>query len=357
MSFEQPPQTTPEKQPEVPEKKTYEQLKPEVQEYINEKHPLDLGQEQEVNLELLDERHHFNVKATEGEKDFLFRINKPEAQTRGLFTPKQEYQTLKFVSGKEVAPEAHYFDQDAFDGSALIIEEHVEGETYNIKKYDDEKIRAVARLAARVNEIDPEEFQKQVETPESWDYSTYERSLTEWDERLAVVEARTEFAEILHLVKGLIDRYKKLLPQMQKTLDDAGKSFIYNDAHPGGNIKFLKDGEARFLDWEKASVGDPSMTSAVFLKGFTARKNFDQILETYVKEFQKTSKVESLDLLIKQRILERKVADIVWVLWNWCMKKEASPAHPESPESAIENVNRRIPDAENYFEDIEKNYQ
>jgi thiamine kinase-like enzyme len=129
--------------------------------------------------------------------------------------------------------------------------------------------------------------------------------------------------ESMKKMKQISDKVKTILQENEDLLSKAPREFVYNDVHPG-NIFLNNDGEVKFIDWQKVSLGDPSFMIALLVKRFSHLWGIEkkEFRNKVVREYLKLKQIDNLDTLIDMRILERTVADMWWVVRESAKKGE-----------------------------------
>lgn len=269
------------------------------------------------SLQNLGGGNHFNFLAKTNKGNFVLRIAKPEALGAGvLFDIPDEFTLLKLIENTGVGPKAIAIDLENFE-LPLLIGKFIPGKKYSsYKKLSEKQIKEAMKLMAKVSRIDlsPADF------PFRFSYTNYETSIGGWKRRLNEIKrlgrGKKEIGQIARKFKPIINKAAKILLKNKKLLNAAKPSFIYNDAH-GGNTLWLGN-KAIFIDWQKVSLGDPAFMPAVFALAVEKKYplNGKKFFIWFAKEYNKLVRVKNFEKLFKLRILEREVANALWVIWE-----------------------------------------
>lgn len=187
-------------------------------------------------------------------------------------------------------------------------------------------------------EITPEKF------PFRAGYTRYSylTSVKTWRKRLAEIKKseRKDVLEWAGKIEAVVDRAEKILEKFEPLLEKAPFAFNFDGAHCGNT--YFKDNKVIFLDWQKVSYGDPAFTLARFLTSIDkAGKVSLADKELMVQSYLEKRKIPEFAQLIDQRLFERQVANLVWILWNYIKEKKIEPVEQ------IINIPARYERAEN----------
>ena len=160
--------------------------------------------------------------------------------------------------------------------------------------------------------VSPDEF------PFKFTYTTYQTNFKTWSIRLEeIAKSLGNEHFIVNGFKPIIRSAQEILGKKDSLLRSSKKEFIYNDVHPGNTFWLPEENTAKFIDWQKVSLGDPSFMIALFARrfghiwGVENQKFAEKILKSYEKEKQ----IRYLEELFRARVLERSVSDMVWSIW------------------------------------------
>lgn len=283
-----------------------------------------LGKKVKLNsLKYLGGGNHFNFLAKTNNGDFVLRISKPEALGAGaLFDIPDEFTLLKLIEKYGVSPKAVAIDLENFE-FPMLIEKFISGKKYSsYKKLNEKQIKEAIKLMTKVSRINlsPEIF------PFRFSYKTYETNIKSWDRRLDEIKnlgaKYKNVSEITKEFSAIISRASKILLKNKSVLAKAKPSFIYNDAHLGNTLWLGK--KAIFIDWQKVSLGDPTFMPAVFALAIEKKVPWprEQFFLWFTAEYGKSAKIKNFEKLFNLRILEREVANMLWVVWAKLKQKE-----------------------------------
>ena len=266
---------------------------------------------------------HFNYLVTAPGQRFVLRFKGPEwgEPASGIVN---EYENLKLLESYAVGPRVFGLEQDFFGEPAMFME-FLEGKP--LSAYDStEQMRffpEVLRLIAAVNRIPHETLPLKLDEP----YVSYERSWQAWQERLSVIRGASQLQEWAGRLEALLPRVETMLdrfePRLERVLKAVGPSFIFASAH-GGHCFPTGDG-LRFINWEKTSSGDPSFTLAVFLASISARPDFETVKTRMVEEYTAEVPIPEFSALLEERLAEREVSNLFWVLWAYVNRRDTAP--------------------------------
>ncbi len=131
----------------------------------------------------------------------------------------------------------------------------------------------------------------------------------------------------------MLDEFEE---RLQRVLKKDGPVFVFKSAHIGHCLRV--GGGFRFLNWEKNAFGDPSFSLAVFLASIQKHPDFPQIKERMIAEYLKEKPVSEFSELVDQRLKEREVSNLLWVLWAYAKKEDARPVEDTGVEWRFEQT-------------------
>ncbi len=282
---------------------------------------------------------HFNFLVTTEQRRFVLRLKGPEwgEPTKGVL---DEYKILKFVERYKTGPMVYYLNKNFF-GEPMILEEYLEGKLLN--KISEEKQKKlfpeVVKFIAKLNRIPVIKNALPFREP----MLSYKKNLISWQQRLKIILSNIKTRELGKKIEKLMPKAEKMLqsfePRLRRIIRTNGLAFIFESAHIGHCMK-MKDG-FRFLNWEQISYGDPSYTLAVFFASISSRPDFIEIKEMLIKEYLKFNPLPEFTELIEQRLKEREISNLIWVLWTYVDRKDTRPVEK------ITNVAERMRSIEN----------
>ncbi len=298
----------------------------EIKSWLISENPLKLFRNGNFSVEDIDPKPwsgHFNYLVKAGTRKFVLRFKGPEwgEPTRGIL---DEYRILKYSGKYEVAPKVYYLNENFF-GESMILEEYLSGKllTEFSKKEREKLFPAVARFIAELNKIPVKKSVLPFREP----MTSYRENLRTWRRRLKIIleNSRTQFWG--KRIEKLMPEAEKMLAgfekRLRKVLRQNGPAFIFESAHIGHCMK-VKDG-FRFLNWEQVSYGDPSYTLAVFLASISRQPDFEKIKKKMIEEYLKINPVPEFEELVDQRLKEREVSNLLWVLWAYVERGDNRP--------------------------------
>lgn len=287
----------------------------EIKSWLIKENPLKLFRDGKFSIKDIDPKPwsgHFNYLITAGGRKLVLRFKGPEwGATKGII---DEYKILKFAEKYNVGPMAYYLDEHFF-GEAVMLEEYFDGRPFNLLPDKNRKnlYPKIARFIAKINQIPIDK-----KTVPFWramtSYKNYKKT---WRDRLKIILSDSRMRESGREIRNMLLKAEKMLdrfePSLKRVLRDNGPSFIFESAH-AGHLIVTKKG-FRFLNWERASYGDPSYTLAVFLSSISKEKDFEKIKLEMISEYLKINSIYEFENLVEQRLKEREISNKIWVLW------------------------------------------
>lgn len=299
----------------------------EIRDYFLNHNPL--GRSVKIkSIRYLGGGNHFNFKVSTSKKDFVVRISNSEGLGAGvLFDVPDEFTILKLVEKYKVAPKAFVVDLERFSQPSLI-EQHVKGSSYgSFPELNKKRFREALKLIIKINKIKlgPSSF------PFRFSYEYYQTNIDGWEKRLEEVKKlggkNKLMGEFIRASNNIIKQASKILLKNQEILSRSKSTFIYNDIH-GENLFWLpKAKRAIFIDWQKVSLGDPSFMPAVFALAFEnkVKASREEFFKLVMKKYNKKARIRNFKKLFWLRILEREVANMIWVPWAWLKQGKKLP--------------------------------
>ncbi|MEK7453173.1 MAG: aminoglycoside phosphotransferase family protein [Patescibacteria group bacterium] len=257
--------------------------------------------------------NHLNYKVTTSSGLYVARITKP-GDLLSYSNLADEYTILKMVEDFYIGPHAVSIDLEYFD-SPILIEEYIDGISFaELKSPDEEIFKNVISLLNQTSKVNirSEQF------PFKCTYTTYKTNFKVWDFRMKEIEKLLgEDHFIIQEFRVILKKAEDILKEKDGLLQNSQKEFIYNDVHPGNIFWMNKEKKAKFIDWQKVSLGDPTFMIALFARRFNYIWNEEKasfsnrVLEFYSKEKQ----INNIEELFYARCLERAVSDMIWIVW------------------------------------------
>lgn len=280
---------------------------------------------------------HFNYLVTSADKRFVLRFRGPEwGEPEDL---RAEYKILREVESYAVGPKVFGLAEDFF-GETAVFMEYLEGELLGSLNNDEQELRygEVIKLVASINKIPHQKLA--IQDLEA--ITRYDVHKSRWRERLKVIEngrRSKEWAKkitaLLPSAEGMLDRFQ---PRLDKTLEESGSMFIFTSAHVGHC--FVTRSGLRFINWEHVGLGDPSYTLAVFLASIDSRPDFESVKKELTQQYLKIIPVPEFAELLEQRLAERCVSNLIWVLWAYAQRQDNKP--PEEATSVLKHYQKTL---------------
>lgn len=302
-----------------------------IRQWIKKENPLGLFGSNRFFIYDIDPKPwsgHFNFLITVKKKRFVLRFKGPEwgEPSRGVL---DEYKILKYVESYRVAPRAYYICRDFF-GEPVMFEEYIQGNPLNSfsLKTQEDFFPEVIKLIARINKIPVRRHL----TPFREPLLSYMPHKIVWRKRLKIILENSRTKIWGEKIKKLLPRAERMLdrfePRLRRVMRRIKPTFIFKSVH-AGHCMIGKAG-IRFLNWEEISCGDPSYSLAVFLSSISRHPKFilwkDRLAETYLRE----NFVPEFRELLWQRLCERQISNLIWVVWAHIKKGGEKPQIPAS---------------------------
>lgn len=312
---------------------------PEIRSWLKLKNPLGLFRGGNFTIRNIDPKEwsgHFNFLVSARGKRFVLRFKGPEwgEPTKGIV---DEYKALKYVQSYSVAPRPIYFTKKFF-GEPMMLEEYVKGIPFPLVAKSEQKklFSEISKLIAKINRI---KFTKQA-LPFYAPAISYMRHKKAWRNRLKEASRNPntrswgkKIQELLPKADLMLDEFE---PRLKRVLRKTGTKFIFVSAHSGHCL--ITNKGPKFLNWEQVTYGDPAYTLAVFLGSFAGRRDFREIRDAMVKAYLDLNPIPEFLELLDQRIKEREVSNLVWVLWAYAARRDARPVRAIGIEERFERV-------------------
>ena len=256
---------------------------------------------------------HFNYLVETPEKKFVLRFKGPEwGETGGI---NDEYKTLSGVSQYGVGPKAFYFSENFF-GESVMFEEHLDGQPLSEFTIEAQKLYfpEVVKTVKKINSIPAD---KSI-FPFRRSLTSYERSKDSWRERINYLRKKAETKEIGEKLAELLPSMEKIVdgfePLLRDVLGRTGPVFAFESSHIGHC--FVSSEWVRFINWEQVSYGDPCYTLAVFLVSISGYPDFEETKKGMISLYLENNSIPEFPELMEQRIKERHMSNIIWLLWR-----------------------------------------
>ncbi|KKT59195.1 hypothetical protein A3G55_01225 [Candidatus Giovannonibacteria bacterium RIFCSPLOWO2_12_FULL_44_25] len=269
------------------------------------------------SIKYLGGGNHFNYKFKSGRRELVLRISNPKAVGAGeMFNVESEFKLLKLVEKYHVSPKPLILDKKGFS-APVLLESYIWGTPYaKLRTLDGGALKAALELIAKTSriKISPGFFK--------FRYQDYSVNIKNWNQRIKEIEKIGKRYEVTKKLAGALKilsrKGAEILNTNKQALFKAWPEFIYNDIH-GENMFWLKKKKAAvFVDWQKVGYGDPSFMLAVFVLAFESKASGPkrEFYAKILKEYKKIRTVKNLDVLFNLRILEREIANAIWIPWH-----------------------------------------
>ena len=316
----------------------------EIEKWLREENPLGLFNDPIFSIKDIDSKSwsgHFNYLVKIGKSKFVLRFKGPEwgEPTKGIM---DEFKILKGLEKYRVAPKIYYLSKNFF-GEPMLLEEYLVGKNFYGLSVDGQTSFSskIAKYVARLNRIP---LDKGI-FPFRESLTNYRVHKKEWRDKLKIILNDPRIKKWGRKIEVLLPQAEKMLdsfePRLKRVLKKSGPAFIFISSHAGHCIK-TKLGP-RFLNWEQVSYGDPSYTLAVFLASVSRRAYFGEVKEQMVRTYLKKNPIPEFKELVEQRLKEREVSNLLWVLWAYMERTDARPVElGTSVSERFERVNRML---------------
>lgn len=305
-------------------------IKHSLQEYLNIQKPLGERSISEI-IQLTDGKssNHLNYKIVTSNGIFVARITKP-GDLLSYTNLADEYSILKLIEPYSVGPKVFVIDLEYYQ-YPILLEEFIEGIVYErISQGTEEMFAALISLLVKTSEIKFGQHQ----FPFKFSYTTYITNFRAWDMRMEEIDRAGIHSGLLGAYKEVIRMAKKYLKGIDTVLRSANREFIYNDVHPGNIFWLSQDKKAKFIDWQKVSLGDPTFMAALCARRFSSiwQANAGDFTQKVLISYGKYKNIQNFEALFRARIFERAVSDMIWEAW--AVLKRGSSIEIQSPEES-----------------------
>ncbi len=299
-----------------------------IEEYLKKYNPLDLS---EAKVDLFNAHNHIHYRVEKGGRVCCLRIINPESyRADEWLTIPDEYTLLRLLGHSGLAPRALFVDPERL-GMPFMIQEFVADAVCfkDLGVLQENHLIAAAEAIAEINsqKITPEIFPFR----EKFTRYSYLTSIRTWREQLDIIMKNDQFVRGYELevsawakkIEDVVNQAEKRLKGFEPLLEKASWCFNFDGAHIGNTYSRSK--KVIFLDWQKASFGDPAFTLARFLTSIELTGEVvDEVKNIMLQAYLKKREVPGFVGLLKQRLFERQVADLVWVVWNYVKERKAA---------------------------------
>lgn len=276
--------------------------------------------------------NHWTFTALAHGKRMVLRLLNPNgrAARSGWLRVGEEYRLLSYLNeAADVGPRVHWLDRRGFRLPVFIqefIEEGISLATLReLSGLTDQHLEAAANLIGHMSAIPirPMWF------PMLWlrRERSYRQHIEACHKRFVEIQAgackqpasvQTVLLQWRELLQNIVDPIAKVLGRYQPLLDPAPRVLIFKGAHLGNTLWEPGWNRCRFVDWESVAVGDPTFTLVRFIMdlkgpgGPWPRREMALMAGTYQRVY--TQPIAFFADLLEARLLERELADAVWVL-------------------------------------------
>ena len=254
------------------------------------------------------------------------RMVDPESYRRKEWiSAGDEYVILERLKETGLAPKPYYLDTNFL--VPILIEEYIPNpRSFNtLMPLQDAHIALAARAIGKLNAqpITPKNFQFR---QRSFDPS-YLKSLLVWIGRLVytmVILRRFDVVNWAQRMMRLINNAAPILLKGQQVIRKIQTPYFHFDGAHCRNTFLRENNTVVFLDWESVSWRrDPSFTAARFL--VSVGSVTDHQLDVFIHAFQEVNASPFFEQLLPIRLLERTIADAVWVLYDAAQRRDRRP--------------------------------
>lgn len=306
-------------------------IKLSLQKYLNSQKPLGNSVIAEI-IQLTDGQsgNHLNYRVVTSNGAFVARITKP-GDLLSYANLADEFSILKLIESYTIGPKALAIDLEYYQ-YPVLFEEYIEGIRYDqISLGNEEMFDALIDLLTKASKIKLEQRQ----FPFKFTYTTYMTNFRAWDMRMEEIERTLGTSNSFSGdYRGVIQATKSHLESIDPMLRSAKREFIYNDVHPGNTFWLSQNKEARFIDWQKVSLGDPAFMAALCARRFGSLWEMDMhdFIEKVLVSYKERKSIQNFETLFRARILERAVSDMIWETWT--VLKKGLPIEIQNPEES-----------------------
>ncbi|MBI3305249.1 aminoglycoside phosphotransferase family protein [Candidatus Parcubacteria bacterium] len=310
----------------------------ELQEYLKRRKPLgwewDGASVRPLNVK--PDANHWTFCANAHGVTMVLRLVNPVgiAGKSGWLTLQQEYRLLRRIDAAGarigmIAPRAFGLDRRGFR-LPVLIQEFIYGEPLSKLKNEGrltvEHVVKVAELIASLSRCEVPRWR----FPALWHRTerSYRPHIAKAHDRLDRILApgqlrgQADLGEWVGKLRELTGKVAGVLGRFEPMLAASPSVFIFKGAHLG-NVLWQEATEwCRFVDLEHVAWGDPVFTLARLLSSVPANRDrwldpkYVQAASLAYQHHYSMLPVPDFDELVQARLLERELADAVWVVWE-----------------------------------------
>jgi thiamine kinase-like enzyme len=252
--------------------------------------------------------YNLNFHINADQKDFIFRVN-IEQQSGLSKQVEYEYNTLKFLEGHKLAPDAYHIDDTRrhFDFD-ILIEQYLEGPPLNLEK---SQLPNVAAVLSKLHSLHPHGMKFITwQDPLKDTYNLVKKDFIHYETR------KTAQKKIITLAERIL---KKIRSRALKTdLPFQADSLNHTDVVCDNFIHTTQG--LRLIDWEKHRVDDCTYDLSCFLAEPAQLWCSDHVLDTeerdfFLIEYARLSG-KNAELLKKKVDIREPMVSLHWMLWG-----------------------------------------
>jgi hypothetical protein len=302
----------------------------EIKDWLIKNNPLGwFDQDFDVaDIDPKDYSGHFNYLVTPAKSknasDVVLRFKGPEwgEPTQGVI---DEFRILHALGPYNIAPKVFFLTERDFFGEAMLFEEYLNGEIINRLPEQEfvAQLPDVARYIGRINSVPT----NNPEFPFREHLLSYAPHKEEWRHRVEIAKGHEPSRAMAEKIEHILPRAEAMLDQFEpvlaRVLQQVPPAFVFISSHVGHCLKHAND--LRFFNWEQVSYGDPSYTLAVFLASIRTRPDFEIIKRTMIDAYLKSKPTPEFEILIEQRLDEREISNLTWILWVHADRQDKRP--------------------------------
>lgn len=280
-----------------------------------------------------------------GEPMTVLRFVNPTglAVKSGWLTPRQEYYFLQRLDGRRIGgwmttPLPYGLDRRGFR-LPVLFQEFIHG--VPLLKFKNEgrlTIEHIIKVAGLIGELSRCNVPRW-RFPTLWGRTerSYRPHIAKAYDRLARILAagqqrnQTDLIEWAGTLRELVGEVAGTLGRFEPLLAASTSVFIFKGAHLGNVLWDEATDWCRFVDLEAAAWGDPAFTLARFLSSVPASRDrrldqkFVQAASLAYQQQYSMLPIHIFGELLRARLLERELADAVWVVWEYVERGRTGP--------------------------------
>lgn len=278
--------------------------------YLEQLTPRVIGLESVDSIEILDMTpgaYNLNYHVRVNEKKFIFRIN--IEQQSGLANQIEvEFTVLKFLGGRNIAPQGLHFDdsKNYFDFD-ILLEEYLEGPHLSLGQ----DVSAVAHLLAKLHSLKPVNLPCVTwKDPLVDTYALVRRDLEKYEAH------KTASSEMITLTKKILKKAETAINDYRHLYQ--ADCLNHTDVACDNFIKTAKG--LRMIDWEKPRVDDYSYDIGCFLsegaqlwctEKIMPSADRDRFLQIYAQKCG-----DDLERVLEKNKIREPLISLHWILWG-----------------------------------------